>query len=281
MINFQGKILAQEDLFLNHRNRGLRYGDALFETLRVVHGKIYFWEDHYFRLMASMRMLRMEIPMSWTMEYLEEEILKTLDASDLKDSPARVRLTVFRGDGGYYLPENNEAEFIVEAHPLEQPFYVLPEDRYEMGLYKDFYLNADLLSTLKTANRMLNVVGSVFARENGYDNCFILNHEKHVVEALNANVFLVHGKTIRTAPLSDGCLNGIVRKKLLEMLKDSEEFELEETPISPFELQKADEIFLTNSIMGIRPVTHYRKAEYGSEVAAKLVGKLNAMARLG
>lgn len=281
MINFQGNLLAEEDQFLNNQNRGLRYGDALFETLRVVHGKIYFWEDHYFRLMASMRMLRMDIPMTWTMEYLEEEILKTLEASDLKASPARVRLTVFRGNGGYYLPKNNEAEFIIECSLLEQPFYVLDEQPYEMGLYKDFYLNADLLSTLKTANRMLNVVGSVFASENGYDNCFILNHEKHIVEALNANVFLVHGKTIRTAPLADGCLNGIIRKKILEMLKDSEDFDVEETPISPFELQKADEIFLTNTIMGIRPVTKYRKASYGSDVASKLIGKLNAMARLG
>lgn len=281
MINFQGKLLAQDESFLSNTNRGLRYGDALFETLRVVHGKIYFWEDHYFRLMASMRMVRMEIPMSWTMEFLEAEILKTLEANQLQDAPARVRLTVFRGDGGYYLPENSEAEFIAEAHPLENPFYILKEDRYEMGLYKDFYLNADLLTTLKTANRMINVVGSVFAKENGYQNCFMINQHKHIVEALNANVFLVSGNTIRTASLEDGCLNGIIRMKLIEILKNSDEFELEETSISPFELQKADEIFLTNSIMGIRPVTHYRKAEYGTEVAGKLIGKLNAMARLG
>ncbi|MBQ0741496.1 aminotransferase class IV, partial [Aquimarina celericrescens] len=77
---------------------GLRFGDSLFETIRVVNNKIYFWEDHYLRLMASMRILRVEIPMIFTMEHLEDQILKTTESNSLRNSPVRISLTVFRNN---------------------------------------------------------------------------------------------------------------------------------------------------------------------------------------
>lgn len=281
MVNFNGELLPQNENFLNHRNRGLRYGDSLFESLRAINGKLLFWEDHYLRLMASMRMLRMEIPMDFTMEFLEEHIIALINANDFGNSAARIRLTIFRNEGGLYLPRTNHISYSIEARPLKNPFYILEEARYEVELFKDYYVNPDLLSTLKTNNKIINVVGSIFAQENGYDNCLLLNNKKQVVEALNGNLFLVSGKTIKTPPLEDGCLNGIIRKKILEITSKLENYGVEETSISPFELQKADELFITNSIMGIRPITKYRKKEYGAEVAKDLIGKLNAAARLG
>ena len=107
MVNFNGNLQSVEDSRLTTENRGYKYGDALFETLKVVNSKIFFWEDHYFRLMASMRILRMDIPMSFTMEFLESEILKTVEANHLLKSSARVRLNVDRGEGGKYLPSEN------------------------------------------------------------------------------------------------------------------------------------------------------------------------------
>ncbi|SDE73138.1 branched-chain amino acid aminotransferase [Pricia antarctica] len=281
MVNFNGELLPTTETFLDHQNRGLRYGDSLFESMRAVSGKLFFWEDHYLRLMASMRMLRMEIPMDFTMEFLEENILGVILANDLDQSAARIRLTVFRSDGGLYLPETNVISYIIEAKALQNPFYVLEDNRYEVELFKDFYVNPDMLSTLKTNNKIINVVGSIFAQENDYDNCLLINTNKQVVEALNGNLFLVKGNTVKTAPLKDGCLNGIIRKKLMEIINKLEGYELEENSISPFELQKADELFITNSIIGIRPITKYRKKEFGNVTAKNLLGKLNAVARLG
>ena len=280
MVNFNGDHLPKDTFYLDHKNRGFRYGDALFETIRVVNGKIFFWEDHYLRLMASMRILRMEIPMNFTMEFLEEQILDTVRSNTLENAPARVRFTVFRNNGGLYLPQSNEISYVIEAHPLNAPFYVLDDEPYEVELFKDFYVNPDMLSTLKTNNKIINVVGSIFAKENGYHNCLLLNSAKQVVEALNGNIFLVKGNTIKTPPLNQGCLNGIVRKKLIGILNKVEDYNLEESSISPFELQKADELFITNAIMGIRPITKYRKKEYTTAVAKILLGKLNAVARL-
>ncbi|PKA99974.1 branched-chain amino acid aminotransferase [Flavobacteriaceae bacterium MAR_2009_75] len=281
MVNFNGRLLDEETDFLDHNNRGLRYGDALFESMRVVNGKLFFWEDHYLRLMASMRILRMEIPMDFTMEFLEDKILETVEDSQLKEASARVRLSVFRNNGGLYRPETNNVSYIIEVAQLRNPFYVIDDGDYEVELYKDFYINKDMLSNLKTNNKIINVIGSIFAKENDYQNCLLLNGDKQVVEALNGNIFLVKGNHIKTPPLDHGCLNGVLRKKLIEILKKLEDYSFEEAAISPFELQKADELFITNSIIGVQPIGKYRKKEYANNVAKNLIGKLNAAARLG
>ncbi|MEX0360100.1 MAG: aminotransferase class IV [Allomuricauda sp.] len=281
MVNFNGALLSKDSNILTHSNRGLKFGDALFETVRCVGGTIFFWEDHYFRLMSSMRILRMEIPMEFTLEFLEGEIKRTVEKNGLEDSSARVRLTVFRNDGGLYSPETHEVSYLIEVSPMESPFYLINEGPYEVELFKDYYVNKDMLSNLKTTNKILNVVASVFAQENGYHNCLLINGDKQVVEAINGNLFLVVGNTIKTPPLADGCLDGIIRKKLNEIITATEGMELVEDSISPFELQKADELFLTNSIQGIVSIGKYRKKEYGNATAKSLLGKLNAKARLG
>ncbi|MBU2946841.1 aminotransferase class IV [Zobellia uliginosa] len=280
MVNYNGNLLKENTQFLDHQNRGLRYGDALFETMRMVNGKLFFWEDHYLRLMASMRILRMEIPMEFTMEFLESKISETVEANNLIASQARVRFSVFREKGGFYLPTSNDINYCIEAVPLKNPFYILSEEPYEVELFKDFYVNADMLSTLKTNNKIINVVGSIFAKENDYQNCLLLNGSKQVVEALNGNLFLVKDGVIKTPPIKEGCLNGIIRKKLIDILSKLEDYKFEEASISPFELQKADELFITNSIAGIQPITKYRKKEFVNTTAKGLLGKLNAAARL-
>lgn len=279
MVNFNGEIIEDDVLFLNQENRGLRYGDALFETIRLVNNEVLLWEEHYLRLMASMRIIRMEIPMEFTLEYLEEQIKKLAVQNKCNDQ-ARVRLTIYRNSGGLYLPKTNTVSFVIETSPLDTPYYILNTEKYEVELFKDFYVNADMLSNLKTNNRILNVVGSVFAKENDYDNCLLINNSKNVVEGLNGNVFLVKGNIIKTPPLQDGCVNGIIRKQLISILKKLEGYTIEETSISTFELQKADELFFTNSIKGIKPVTKYRKKQYTTLIAKELVGKLNAVIRL-
>lgn len=278
MINYNGALLPRDTFFLNQENRGLRYGDALFETVRIVNGKIVFWEDHYLRLMASMRILRMEIPMEFTMEFLKEQLIMAIDENQLENSTARARITVFRKDGGLYLPANNDICYIIETIALESPFYMMDRGKYEVELFKDYYVNANKLSTLKTNNKLIHVLGSIYSDENGYENCLLLNQNKFVVEALNANIFLVVGNKVKTPPLHDGCLNGIVRKKIIGVLANLGDYAFEEASISPFELQKADELFLTNSIIGIRPITKFRKKEYKNNIALDLLGKLNATA---
>jgi branched-chain amino acid aminotransferase len=273
MINYNGNIVS-DDSTLSPYNRAFKYGDGLFETIKVVDNKVVFVEDHYFRLMASMRMLRIKIAMEFTLEFFENEILKTIEANKLID--ARVRFSVFRKEGGNYLPKNNEIDFLIETHEL----IISLKNEYEIDLFKDYYMYSGRLSTLKTNNKILNVVASIYADENGLDNCILLNEKKHIVEALNANIFLVKGNQIITPPLSEGCLKGVTRKNIITMLSKDSNYELFEKEISPFELQKVDEVFLSNSIIGIQPVTKYRKKTYTTTVAADLQNKLKILEKL-
>lgn len=274
MVNFNGLLVSTEENTLVN-NRGFLYGDGVFETLKIKENSILFLEEHYFRLMAAMRIVRMEIPMNFTMEYFEEQVLLAVRANNCSDS-SRARITVYRNDGGFYLPETNSISYLIQAIPLPSKYYSINSDPYEVDLYKDFYISKQLLSTLKTTNKMISITGSIYAKENGLQNCLVLNEEKNVVEALQGNIFMLMGQTLVTPPISDGCLNGIMRKNILSIAKNIETLEVIEKSISPFDLQKADELFITNVIRGIQPITNYRKKEYRWDLATLLVEKLNA-----
>ncbi|WP_036154075.1 aminotransferase class IV [Maribacter forsetii] len=279
MFNFNGELLEDNTSFLNEKNRGVQLGDAVFEELRVLNGDIIFLEDHYLRLMSSMRILRMEIPMNFTMEFMEEEILKCISENDLKVAK-QIKFTVFRNSLDDFSISDNTISYFITSKTLTNPFFILNQDDYEVELFKDFYKNSSMLSNLDSNNKVLSVVGAIYAQENDYQDCLLLNERKQVIEALNGNLFVVKGNQIKTAPLTDGCINSILRKKLIEMLSKLNDFEFLEDSISPFELQKADELFIVNNIDGIISVTKYRKKKFVNTIAKNLIGKLNAAARM-
>jgi len=272
MLNYNGNLVAFDDVKITPNNRAFKYGDSVFETIKVVHGKLVFWEEHYFRLMASMRMLRMKIPMNFTLEFLEEEILKTVSINEIKKN-RRARLSVTRKDGGFYTPNTNEIDYLIESQEIEY----LTKSSYKVDLFKDFYVYSGHLSTVKTNNKLIHTLASIYAKENDLDNCFLLNERKGVVEATNASLFLVKGTVIKTPPLTEGCLKGIAREKVISVITSSNNYTLEEAIISPFEIQKADEVFITNSIIGIQPITNYRKKEFSTDISKKLAMSFNIL----
>ena len=280
-INYNGALIGAEGNILALHNRAFAYGDAVTDVSKYSYQQLLFWEEHYLRLMAGMRVLRMNIPMSFSMEYIEEEILKTIRSNALESQPVRVRISIFRKSGNTYTPTNNDIEYLIETQPLSSAFYVLNEEPYEVELFKDFYIQPDLLANIKHTNRIVNVLGSVFAQENDYQNCILLNSQKNIAGALDGNIFLVNGNTLKTPALTDGAVNGITRKMLIKSLQKTSDYQVEETSISPFELQKADELFITNSLIGIQPVSQYRKKTYTHTATKSLIGKLNTIARFG
>ena len=272
MVNFNGTLVVNTANSLAE-NRGFLLGDAVFETFKIVDNRILFLEDHYFRLMSSMRILRMEIPMNFTMEFLEQQILELIQINEIEDS-ARVRMTVFRNSGGFYLPETNEISYLIQSSELKSNQYILNNDRYEVDLFKDYYVTKQLLSSIKSTNKAVQIVGSIFAKENDLQNCLLLNDSKNVIEALNGNLFMLKDGKLTTPPISEGCLNGIMRKQILSIVKKMN-VEVVEEIISPFDLQKADELFVTNVIQGIQSVTKYRKKDFTNEFATKIINELN------
>jgi branched-chain amino acid aminotransferase len=275
MINFNGNIVLKDSNILTE-NRSFLYGDGVFETVKIVNGKILFLENHYFRLMASMRVVRMEIPMNFTMEFFEEQILSLVKRNNLVQS-SRARITMFRNDGGYYLPVTNDVSYLIHATALEEISYKTNNNTYEVDLFKDFYITKQLLSSIKSTNKLLNVTASIYASENGLDNCILLNDTKNVVEAIQGNIFMLVGNKLITPPVSEGCLNGVMRKQVLALAKKLPELTVVEEIISPFDLQKADQLFLTNVIKGIQPITKYRKKEFTVTLAQELTTLLNEL----
>jgi branched-chain amino acid aminotransferase len=256
-------------------NRSFLYGDGVFETLKIVDNTILFFEDHYFRLMASMRIVRMEIPLSFTLEFLESQILSLVNQLAIENS-ARVRITVYRNEGGYYAPNQNSVSYVIQAAPLSNKTYTIEKSNFEVDLYKDFAVTKQLLSTLKTTNKMIHVTASIFAKENQLESCLLVNDSKNVIEAISGNLFMLMGNTLITPPISEGCLNGIMRKQIITLAKQFETIDFVEREISPFDIQKADELFITNVIQGIQPITKYRKKEFEIKLALQLLEKLNA-----
>ncbi len=272
MINFNGELLFEENVKLSLENRGFKYGDAIFETIKVSNNRVIFWEDHYFRLMSSMRMLRMKIPMEFTLEFLEQEILKTVAVQDTAIS-FRVRLNVFRKDGGLYTPKTNKIDYFIDAKANTYA----TKDIYTVDIFKDFYSYSGLLSTIKTNNRMVNTLASIYAKENELDNCVLINENKGVVEVTNANIFILKGNVVKTPAYTEGCIKGVIRTKVIEIITKNEDFTIEETTISPFEIQKADEVFITNAIMGIQAVTNYKKKTFTTSFSNKISKSLKVL----
>ena len=163
MTNYNG--IFKDQSLNDFNNRGFLYGDSIFETIKIINNKIIFWEEHYLRLISSMRILRIEIPNSYTPEFFEEEIIKTNQKIDSLFS-GRVRLTVYRGGAGLYLPQTNYPLFVINSKKINQKLFIINQGPYKVDLFKDYQVQSNLISNLKTNNRVVNVIGSIYAKEN-------------------------------------------------------------------------------------------------------------------
>ncbi|MDT8346228.1 MAG: aminotransferase class IV [Flavobacteriaceae bacterium] len=266
MILLDGRWLDEQSDTFGFFNRGFKYGDAVFETIKVQQAEILFAEDHYLRLMASMRILRMQIPETFTPDFFYETIKAVCQKNHLEQ--ARIKFYVWRDSDGLYTPTTHKVSFAVTAAADDNPNFAQQKRYHEVGLFKDHYLLSGLLSSVKSNNKATHVLAGIFAQENDYDNMLLMNERKNVVCAINGNLFLRTGNEIITPPAEDGAIKGIVRKNLL-LLKD-ETYQFSERSISPFELQKADEVFITNIIQGICSVGKYKRKSYETSAAEHL-----------
>jgi branched-chain amino acid aminotransferase len=276
VICFNGEVIDAEKLEFGLGNRLIRYGDGVFETMKWVSGEVLFFEDHYFRLMSSMRILRMEIPMNFSPEFLEKAIRDFVQTAIPGAKGARLRLTVFRKDGGLYAPYSNDINWMLTAQPLDDFLFPEAQKGLILDLYKDFSKTPELLSTLKTCNSLLYVLAGNYARENTFDDVMLLNTRQEVTDTVSSNIFLLKGNTLITPPINAGPLKGIMRKQVMS-LASKLQLEIEENTFSPFELQRADEVWLTNVIQGVRWVKQYRKKTFTGSKANDMQELINKL----
>jgi branched-chain amino acid aminotransferase len=265
MINLNGDLIDKYKLGFKIPKRNFDFANAVLDVLKYKSNTVYFIEDHYFRLMSSMRMIRMKIPLEFTLDFYEEQILKTIKEVN-SSSTYQIRVTVYREDRQLINQQDNSINFAIEANIYTNTIPKL----YEIDLYKDFYIFSGLLSTLKTTNQLIFDLASIYAAENDFKNSILINEKKNVVQVVDANIFLIKGMEILTPPLSEGCINGIMRKKIIDLLNLDKSYTIKEKSISPFELLHADEFFITNSIIEIQSISKYRKKIYQTKEAENI-----------
>lgn len=253
-INFNGKIQPGDQPALLASNRGYRYGDGLFETIKVIHASILLEQYHFERLFSGVSLLQFEIPKLVTAGKLTGEILNLCKKNECEQR-ARVRLSVFRGNGGLY-EEDRGLQYIIECWPLQESANKLNDNGLVIDVYRDIKKNCDDFSNLKSANFLPYNMAALYARKNKLNDCLVLNVNGRIADSTIANVFIIKDGVFITPALTEGCVNGVMRRFLIEKLQ-SMDCELREEALTISTLEGADEVFLTNAINGIRWVKQF------------------------
>lgn len=258
-ISFNGKILSADEPVLLASNRGYRYGDGLFETMKLVNGEILLDSYHFERLFSGLSILQYDIPKLFTEKKIKHEILQLCQKNNCLNL-ARIRLSVFRGNGGLY-DEEQILQYIIESWPLPESVNKLNENGLIIGIYKEIEKNANFFANLKSANFLPYSLAALFAKKNRLNDCLVLNTTGNIADTTIANVFIIKGDRVATPALEEGCVNGVMRRYLIESMKDAGD-NIQEEILSKSDIMDADEVFLTNAINGIRWVKQFQNKIY-------------------
>ncbi len=276
-ISVNGKFQPADQPALLVSNRGYRYGDGLFETMKLIDGRIQLEKFHFERLFYGLSLLKFEIPKHFTPEKLREETAELCKKNNC-EALARVRLSVYRGNGGLY-DEGKGLEYIIESWPLDPSFNELNEKGLVIGIYPDARKSCDEFSNLKSANGLPYSMAALYAKEKKWNDCLLMNSKGTIADSTIANIFIIKDGVIITPPLEDGCVNGVMRRHLIAQIRDAglstealakAGYAIREESITQDDLENADEIFLTNAIRGIRWVKQFGNKIYSNKITLEI-----------
>jgi branched-chain amino acid aminotransferase len=271
-LNYNGKIYKDNILVTGANNRGLRYGDGLFETMKLKNGQLIFDNEHFARLWKGMVVLQFVVPKHFTPEKLQEEISQ-LAAKNQHEKNARIRLTIFRGSGGLYDTTDHSPNYIIETWPLPESNGGLNSNGLDIGIYTAVKKSCDILSNLKTNNFLSYVMAALEAKKQKWNDALILNSNNRICDSSIANIFLIKDEFVYTPALSEACVAGVIRKYIITQLPLMG-YSCIEKEITVEELLNADEIFLTNSIYNIRWVKSIADKTFGNSLTQKIYARL-------
>jgi branched-chain amino acid aminotransferase len=273
-INLNGLKLLANQATLQVNNRAFRYGDALFETIRCIHQRPAWFHDHYQRLLNGMSLLKMDIKSLPPAKNLEAQISSLIQKNKIFGD-ARARLTIFREDGGLYTPVGNRINYLIEVSSLPTSGYELNTKGLLLDVFEEELKPINRFSHYKTANALLFVMAGLFKKEMEKDDVLILNTQKQIIEGLASNLFWVSNNTVYTPLRSSGCVDGVMRKQIIRLLKENNQPVLEVSGTNLNNLFLADEIFLSNAIQGIQWVVGLKNKRYFCHLSKEIARWLN------
>ncbi|MBT7528846.1 MAG: aminotransferase class IV [Flavobacteriaceae bacterium] len=275
MVNINGEIYPNDDAFISIFNTSLISGDLIFENLIVSSNKVLFYEEHYFNLLSSMRILKIKIPMSFTPEFLEEQLLSLYIKSGFVNEKILMRILICNNVATNINPTSVNY-YIYDAHKID--YSINNFEKYTLDVFKDYFKNTGLLSNLTTNNQLIQRIGLRYCEENDFNDCVILNNSKIISETLNGNIFMIMNDKVLTPSLKDGTNNNVIRSKIIELVNnDIEGYEIIEQPLSVFDIQKSDELFISNINFGIQPVRKFRKKVFTDKITSLIKNKLTLL----
>jgi len=260
-ICLDGKIIPDHEPVLFADNRGFRYGDALFETMKFINAEIVLGQFHFDRLFAGLQLLDYILPTHFSESLLKENINELIQRNKC-GKIARVRLTVFRGHGGLY-DENKNAGYLIECWPLADTVNTLNENGLIIDVFPGAVKSCDQYSNLKSASFLIYSLAAQYAKKQKLNECLVLNTKGNIADGSITNLFIIKAEKIYTTSLDEGCIAGVMRKYLIQSLKKSG-YMIAESSITVDDLAAADEVFLTNAIQGIKWVKEFKGKEYGN-----------------
>ena len=270
---FNGNFFDEADALFGKINRAFLYGDYISESVKVANGNPLLWEEHYFNLMASMRIFRMKIPMNFTQEFFEDEIRKLLKENQV--SNAKVQIIVYRNaDRDDQLTQSSVSFLIEILEENNSAEYVWRNQPSEIEIFKDYTVNPSFFTQVNS-HKPEEIIARAFMQENEYDDLVLLNPDKRIARTILGIPFLIQGNHIKTPKIEEGGIRSVTRNHLCKLIANSENFTLEETEIFPFELQKTDEVFICLESEGIFSIHQNRKKSYLTEKTKEIFELLN------
>jgi aminodeoxychorismate lyase len=270
-LNFNGKIYTNDKLLISPNNRSFRYGDGCFETMKMLNGKIILEAYHVERLFTSLMTLQFNNPNYFITDVFRSQV-DELARKNMHKKAARIRITVARGNGGLYDVENHQPNYVIQTWDLNSANNRFNENGLVMDIYKDARKTYDHFSSIKSNNYLSYAMAALWAKAHQLNDAVLLNPYDRICDATIANVFMVQDGIIKTPAITEGCVGGTMRKYLLEKMKE-EGIPVTETQISVEDLLQASEVFLTNSVYGIRWVKSIGDSHYKNQVSAMLFNK--------
>jgi len=265
---YDGKYFPDSTPVLGPDSRAFRYGDGIFETMRVSQGQIPLAKYHFIRCFAGLNTLGFDIPALFTPGKLEQNILALCRKNNHLEN-ARVRISIFRGNGGLFDPESHRPQYLIQTWDLPEHYKKMNDNGLELTIYPSGRKSCDPLSNLKSNNALIYVMAAKYAKDQKCNEALVLNTTGKIADATIANLFWVKDGTIFTNPISDGIVAGVMREFLIDnLLRKGMQVSLQS--IDPDELLEADEIFLTNALYGIRWVGSLGKNQFRKETSSLL-----------
>lgn len=279
-----GELVPADEASVSVRDRGFRYGDAGFETMRAYGGTVFRWDAHVARLFDTLESLGMPADeLGLTALDLRARVRDTLAANGLRE--AYVRLSVTRGvDDGFTPPAaaDTDPTVVVVVKPRSRggredrggkPGWDEPATVQTVKTRR--VPDRALPSDAKTHNYLNNVLARIETRVTDADAALMLDADGVVAECATANLFFVADDAIRTPSLEGPVLPGVTRAEVIDIAR-AEGFPVEQGSYVPDDVRGADEAFLTSSVRGIRPVDTVDGVEVGGGPVTSLLSRLYA-----